>query len=170
MGASFGHKNKYISVSAVPTEKHRHVKTPAVKSPEYRFGTFVGTCENMQHEKVEIESRLRTDLQKWRRNGLEEEDKREVYGLLKRFRQIQEQQTLLLHKEKMRLQDMTSQQSENGNTSRRLRNRLKYFTRLNKQHEDMISKVRESSIGCRWVKQEGEVKSNVLKPKWTLAT
>lgn len=40
MGASFGHKNKYISVSAVPTEKHQHVVSTAALS----FASDVHRC------------------------------------------------------------------------------------------------------------------------------
>ena len=112
-------------------------------------------CENIQQEKIKIQAFLRLELQKWRvkrkqQNDTHSAQKHRIFSLLNRFRSLHEEQNVLIQKEKVRL-ELLRQNLEDCSV-KRIRNRLKYFILLNNEHEQLISKIREDAISCKWDK------------------
>ena len=112
-------------------------------------------CEKIQQEKTKIQAFLRLELQKWRVKQKQQNDthiaqKHRIFSLLNRFRSLHEEQNVLIQKEKVRL-ELLRQNLEDRNV-KRVRNRLKYFILLNNEHEQLISKIREDAISCKWDK------------------
>lgn len=139
---------------------------PSTTAPDYRFDEFIYLCEECQRRKRVIEEKLRVALEKLRVTSsnmdgeeMTSEDKHYVMRLISQFRNAQEEQNVLIQKEKLRFQMMKSELgSGGGGTSdykanlRKMRNRLKYFIVLNQDHERIIDKIREDNRGSRKIR------------------
>lgn len=85
------------------------------------------------------------------------EDKHYVMCLISEFRNVQEEQNLLIEKEKLRFQmmknELTSCSGDNKTLVRKMRNRLKYFISLNQDHERILTKIREDNQGSQRIRK-----------------
>ena len=88
-------------------------------------------------EKVRVNSNLDEHLSV--------EKKHYVMMLINRYREIQDEQNTLIEREKIRLVMMKEELGSKENSVRKLRNRLKYLVALNKDHEDIITHIKEES-------------------------
>lgn len=124
----------------------------SVAAPEYHFNEFITQCEQQQRQKIDIQTRLRMELQKWWLKQRDQDDslseqKHRIFSLLHRFRCIQQDQNTLIQKEKVRFYLLKNNMDPKD--LKKMRNRLKYFIMLNQEHESIISKLREDCVGCR---------------------
>lgn len=87
----------------------------------------------------------------WRQraqNGDDVDECRErILDMLSRFRGAQEKQDLLIEKEKLRLDAFRN--CINEDTTNRIKNRLTFFCRLNRQHEALLELVRQDVQDCK---------------------
>lgn len=94
---------------------------------------------------------IRTEVHNWQRlskNGQEGTECREkILELLNKFREAQMQQDLLIEKEKLRLDAFRN--CINEDTTNRIKKRLTFFQKLNKQHEALLEHVRQDIQDCR---------------------
>jgi len=65
--------------------------------------------------------------------------------LINRYREIQNEQNTLVEREKIRLAMMKGELGSKESSVRKLRNRLKYVVALNKDHEDIITHIKEEN-------------------------
>ena len=96
---------------------------------------------------------VRTEVHNWQKlakNGDEGTECREkILGLLSKFREAQRQQDLLIEKEKLRLDAFRN--CINEDTTNRIKKRLTFFQKLNKQHEALLEHVRQDIQDCRMI-------------------
>ena len=96
---------------------------------------------------------IRTEVHNWKKvakTGDEGTDCREgILGLLSKFREAQRQQDLLIEKEKLRLDAFRN--CINEDTTNRIKKRLTFFQKLNKQHEALLEHVRQDIQDCRTI-------------------
>ena len=82
------------------------------------------------------------------KNGDEGTECREkILELLSNFREAQRQQDTLIEKEKLRLDAFRN--CINEDTTNRIKKRLTFFQKLNKQHEALLEHVRQDIQDCR---------------------
>ena len=105
--------------------------------------------DNLQFSQVQV----RTEVHNWQKlakNGDEGTECREkILGLLSKFREAQRQQDLLIEKEKLRLDAFRN--CINEDTTNRIKKRLTFFQKLNKQHEALLEHVRQDIQDCRMI-------------------
>ena len=105
--------------------------------------------DNLQFSQVQV----RTEVHNWQKlakNGDEGTECREkILGLLGKFREAQRQQDLLIEKEKLRLDAFRN--CINEDTTNRIKKRLTFFQKLNKQHEALLEHVRQDIQDCRMI-------------------
>ena len=105
--------------------------------------------DNVQFSQVQV----RTEVHNWQKlakNGDEGTECREkILGLLSKFREAQRQQDLLIEKEKLRLDAFRN--CINEDTTNRIKKRLTFFQKLNKQHEALLEHVRQDIQDCRMI-------------------
>ena len=70
-----------------------------------------------------------------------------ILALLSKFKGAQQQQDALIEKEKLRLDAFRN--CINDDTTNRIKNRLNFFSKLNKQHEVLLELVREDVRSCK---------------------
>lgn len=89
----------------------------------------------------------------WRtkaKNGEDGTEYREkILGFLSEFRDAQTQQDVLIEKEKLRLDAFRN--CINDDTTNRIKNRLNFFCKLNKQHEALLELVRQDVQDCKMI-------------------
>lgn len=84
------------------------------------------------------------------KNGDEGTECREkILGLLSKFRDAQSQQDILIEKEKLRLDAFRN--CINEDTTNRIKKRLTFFQKLNRQHEALLEHVRQDIQECRTI-------------------
>jgi len=100
-----------------------------------------------------LQVQVRTEVHNWQKltkNGDEGAECREkILGLLSKFREAQRQQDLLIEKEKLRLDAFRN--CINEDTTNRIKKRLTFFQKLNKQHEALLEHVRQDIQDCRMI-------------------
>ena len=100
-----------------------------------------------------LQVQVRTEVHNWQKltkNGDEGTECREkILGLLSKFREAQRQQDLLIEKEKLRLDAFRN--CINEDTTNRIKKRLTFFQKLNKQHEALLEHVRQDIQDCRMI-------------------
>lgn len=105
--------------------------------------------DDLQFSQVQV----RTEVHNWQKlakNGDEGTECREkILGLLSKFREAQRQQDLLIEKEKLRLDAFRN--CINEDTTNRIKKRLTFFQKLNKQHEALLEHVRQDIQDCRMI-------------------
>jgi hypothetical protein len=87
----------------------------------------------------------------WRKKakngGKVEECRERILAMLGRFRGAQEQQDVLIEREKLRLDAFRN--CINEDTTNRIKSRLTFFCRLNRQHEALLELVRQDVQDCK---------------------
>lgn len=87
----------------------------------------------------------------WRKRaqngGKVDECRERILAMLSRFRGAQEQQDTLIEKEKLRLDAFRN--CINEDTTNRIKSRLTFFCRLNRQHEALLELVRQDVQDCK---------------------
>lgn len=84
------------------------------------------------------------------KNGDEGTECREkILDLLSKFRDAQSQQDILIEKEKLRLDAFRN--CINEDTTNRIKKRLTFFQKLNRQHEALLEHVRQDIQECRTI-------------------
>lgn len=100
-----------------------------------------------------LQVKIRAEVHNWQRvakNGDEGTECRErILDLLSKFREAQRQQDLLIEKEKLRLDAFRN--CINEDTTNRIKKRLTFFQKLNKQHEALLEHVRQDIQDCRTI-------------------
>lgn len=123
------------------------IQTP----PDYKFEHFTKLCQHYQEQKKIFQVQIRTEVHNWQRvskKGQEGTECREkILELLSKFREAQMQQDLLIEKEKLRLDAFRN--CINEDTTNRMKKRLTFFQKLNKQHEALLEHVRQDIQDCR---------------------
>lgn len=118
--------------------------------PRKRFAMLTFPAKDtLQISQVQV----RTEVHNWQKlakNGDEGTECREkILGLLSKFREAQRQQDLLIEKEKLRLDAFRN--CINEDTTNRIKKRLTFFQKLNKQHEALLEHVRQDIQDCRMI-------------------
>ncbi|EDO47905.1 predicted protein [Nematostella vectensis] len=119
-------------------------------------GRLTKTCPHQ----VEI----RMEVLEWRKRARQGEvsvdDCRDkILGLLSRFRDVQQQQDKLIEKERFRLDAFRN--SINEDTTSRIKSRLNFFCKLNRQHEALLELVRQDVQDCKNIcRQYNDTQSN----------
>ncbi|XP_065647572.1 uncharacterized protein LOC101238082 [Hydra vulgaris] len=141
---------KHTNFTVLPREKPRTIvlEVSSVNPPEYDFKEFVLKCENLQRIKMLLESKIRTELKQWSLKSSSQdisshEHKKSLYQFIKYFKSVQEEQNRLIQKEKLRFEMIKAEFDET--VIYKMRNRLKYFIELNKDHEEIIYRLKEAT-------------------------
>lgn len=96
---------------------------------------------------------VRAEVHNWQKvtkSGDEGTECRErILGLLSKFREAQKQQDMLIEKEKLRLDAFRN--CINEDTTNRIKKRLTFFQKLNRQHEALLEHVRQDIQDCRMI-------------------
>ena len=120
-------------------------------SSDEKFERFMSTCLQLQKEKRSLEMEVRVELDNWRlrakKGAPSAECKHRISECLKRFKVAQEMQDILIDREKTRLGQHANQISKDSML--KLKNRLQFFSLLNKQHESLLEMVRKDVQDCR---------------------
>ncbi|KAK3733069.1 hypothetical protein QZH41_008404 [Actinostola sp. cb2023] len=138
---------------ALPPAKNNNNKAVCISRtpPDYKFEHFMKLCQNIQDEKKKIQVQIRMEVLNWRKraqNGNEVDECREqILAMLSRFRSAQEKQDHLIEKEKLRLDAFRN--CINEDTTNRIKSRLTFFCRLNRQHEALLELVRQDVQDCK---------------------
>ena len=94
---------------------------------------------------------IRTEVHNWQRVSKKDQEgtecREKILELLGKFREAQMQQDLLIEKEKLRLDAFRN--CINEDTTNRIKKRLTFFQKLNKQHEALLEHVRQDIQDCR---------------------
>ncbi|EDO30238.1 predicted protein [Nematostella vectensis] len=107
---------------------------------------------------------IRMEVLEWRKRARQGEvsvdDCRDkILGLLSRFRDVQQQQDKLIEKERFRLDAFRN--SINEDTTSRIKSRLNFFCKLNRQHEALLELVRQDVQDCKNIcRQYNDTQSN----------
>ena len=108
-------------------------------------------CFTLQKEKQSLESQIRIELDNWRARAKKgeptTENRHRLSVYLKRFKAAHETQDILIEREKMRLYSYGNEAD-----SRRvfeLKDKLRFFSVLNKKHETLLEMVRQDLQDCR---------------------
>jgi len=159
MGASQSlHKMdfKLPQLYVAPKKKSLEIEVNAVSPPEYKFSFFIKQCEQLQQDKYSTHANLRFLIREWKKNVKERqpapETRQEIYALLSRFRTLQEEQNILIQRERARMEAIEAEQGEHA--ANKLRKRIQYFNILNEQNQSLISKVQKDSLTCRAIVQD----------------
>ena len=118
---------------------------------DYKFERFMNKCLKLQKDKRSLEMQIRVELDNWRtlakKGAPTVECRHRLSVFLKGFKAAQETQDLLIEKEKQRI---SSCENEYNKTKVHvLKNKLKFFAILNKQHEKLLEMVRQDVLDCR---------------------
>ncbi|XP_065068115.1 uncharacterized protein LOC135693523 isoform X1 [Rhopilema esculentum] len=121
------------------------------KKIDSKFEHFMGKCFILQKEKKSLELQIRVELDNWRSRAKAgaptAECRHRLSVYLKRFKTAQETQDILIEKEKTRLGNYENECDEDKVNE--LKNKLKFFSVLNKQHEKLLEMVRQDVQDCR---------------------
>ena len=119
--------------------------------PDYHFERFMNKCLKLQKEKRSLEMQIRVELDNWRTRAKKgtptTECRHRLSVFLKGFKMAQEAQDVLIEKEKQRINSFENEYSKT--TVIVLKNKLKFFAVLNKQHEKLLEMVRQDVLDCR---------------------
>ncbi|XP_032225892.1 uncharacterized protein LOC5501706 isoform X1 [Nematostella vectensis] len=165
MGTTMSSINLASKPPALPPAKQNN-KVPKVKNtpPDYKFEHFMQRCQYIQDEKKQIQVEIRMEVLEWRKRARQGEvsvdDCRDkILGLLSRFRDVQQQQDKLIEKERFRLDAFRN--SINEDTTSRIKSRLNFFCKLNRQHEALLELVRQDVQDCKNIcRQYNDTQSN----------
>lgn len=134
-----------------PVKQNNTVQVTIQTPPDYKFEHFTKLCQHYQEQKKIFQVQIRTEVHNWQRvskKGQEGTECREkILELLSKFREAQLQQDLLIEKEKLRLDAFRN--CINEDTTNRIKKRLTFFQKLNKQHEALLEHVRQDIQDCR---------------------
>ena len=118
---------------------------------DFKLEKFMNHCFILQKEKKSLESQIRIELDNWRaraKKGEPTTESRHRLSLyLKKFKAAHETQDILIEREKVRLCSYGKEAD-----SRRvfeLKDKLRFFSVLNKQHETLLEMVRQDLHDCR---------------------
>lgn len=118
---------------------------------DYNFERFMNKCLKLQKEKRLLEMQIRVELDNWRTRAKKgaptTECRHRLSVFLKGFKVAQETQDLLIEKEKQRVNSFEKEYSKTKVIV--LKNKLKFFAILNKQHEKLLEMVRQDVLDCR---------------------
>lgn len=118
---------------------------------DYKFDRFMSRCLALQKEKKSLEMQIRLELDNWKtcaKNGAPTSECRyRLSMLLKGFKAAQQTQDILIEKEKQRISSNENEYSKPK--VHMLKNKLKFFALLNKQHEKLLEMVRQDVLDCR---------------------
>ena len=121
------------------------------KKIDSKFEHFMDKCFILQKEKKSLELQIRVELDNWRSRAKAgaptAECRHRLSVYLKRFKTAQETQDILIEKEKTRLGNYENECDEDKVNE--LKNKLKFFSVLNKQHEKLLEMVRQDVQDCR---------------------
>lgn len=113
-----------------------------------------------------VQVQIRMEVITWReraQNGDEVDECREhILDMLSRFRLAQEKQDDLIEREKLRLD--TFRNCINEDTTNRIKSRLTFFCRLNRQHEALLELVRQDVQDCKNICRRYQ--GSQSQPRW----
>lgn len=151
--SSVGLANKPPALPPVKQNNSTAVIATVQSPPDYKFEHFTKLCQHYQEQKKILQVQIRTEVHNWQKvakNGDEGIECREkILGFLSQFREAQKQQDVLIEKEKLRLDAFRN--CINEDTTNRIKKRLTFFQKLNKQHEALLEHIRQDIQECRMI-------------------